>query len=62
MRRELKKYGITKLKCVYSTEDAIIQEKNFVSNKMVNGSSAFVPSVAGITIASEVVRFFLNEK
>ena len=61
MRRELKKYKITKLKCVYSTEDVIIQEKNFVANKMVNGSSAFVPSVAGITMASEIVRFFLSE-
>ena len=61
MRRELKKYGITKLKCVYSTEDVIIHEKNLVGNKMVNGSSAFVPSVAGITMASEIVRCFLNE-
>ena len=61
MRRELKKYGITKLKCVYSTEDIIIHEKKLVGNKMVNGSSAFVPSVAGITMASEIVRCFLNE-
>ncbi|EFM39411.1 ThiF family protein [Peptostreptococcaceae bacterium AS15] len=61
MRRELKKYGITKLKCVYSTEDVIIHEKKLVGNKMVNGSSAFVPSVAGITMASEIVRCFLNE-
>lgn len=62
MRRELKKYNITKLKCVYSTEEINIQEKKFVKNKMVNGSSAFVPSVAGITMASEIVRFFLSEK
>ena len=62
MRRELKKYNIIKLKCVYSTEEIKIQEKNFVKNKMVNGSSAFVPSVAGITMASEIVRFFLSEK
>ena len=62
MRRELKKYNITKLKCVYSTEEIKIQEKKFVKNKMVNGSSAFVPSVAGITMASEIVRFFLSEK
>lgn len=61
MRRELKKYGIKKLKCVYSTEDVIIHEKKLVGNKMVNGSSAFVPSVAGITMASEIVRCFLNE-
>lgn len=60
MRRELKKYGIAKLKCVYSTEDVIIHEKNLVGNKMVNGSSAFVPSVAGITMASEIVRCFLS--
>lgn len=61
MRRELKKYGITKLKCVYSTEDVIIHEKSLAGNKMVNGSSAFVPSVAGITMASEIVRCFLRE-
>lgn len=35
--------------------------KKLVGNKMVNGSSAFVPSVAGITMASEIVRCFLNE-
>ena len=61
MRRDLKKYGITKLKCVYSTEEPKIHEKNFVGNKMINGSSAFVPSVAGITMASEIVRCFINE-
>ena len=27
---------------------------------MINGSTAFVPSVAGIMIASEIVREFIN--
>lgn len=60
MRRELKKYDITDLKCVYSTEEITIETKILDKNKMINGSTAFVPSVAGITIASEVVRRLLE--
>ena len=50
MRRELKNRGITDVKCVYSVEEAIKHEGTEI------GSVAFVPSVAGLTIASEVVR------
>lgn len=60
IRRELKKYDITDLKCVYSTEEITIETKILDKNKMINGSTAFVPSVAGITIASEVVRRLLE--
>ena len=50
MRRELKNRGITDVKCVYSVEEAIKHEGTDI------GSVAFVPSVAGLMIASEVVR------
>ena len=58
MRRELKRRGIGKLKCVYSTEPAVPPlEKQFAPNgKPVPASNAFVPSVAGLIIASEVVK------
>ncbi len=51
MRRELKKRGINKLKVVYSKEPPISVEK-----RETPGSVAFVPSVAGLIIASEVVK------
>lgn len=63
MRRELKKRGIENLKVVYSKEKA---RKPFTSGekdvdqettrKVAPGSVAFVPSVAGLIAASEVVR------
>ncbi len=55
MRRELKKRGIRKLKCVYSTEKPIK-----LSEGQTPGSSAFVPPAAGLIIASFVVRQLLN--
>ncbi|MCM1245433.1 MAG: tRNA threonylcarbamoyladenosine dehydratase [Roseburia sp.] len=48
MRRELKKRNVKKLKVVYSKEEPIKQR--------VPGSVAFVPSVAGLLIAGEVIR------
>jgi len=62
MRHELKKRGIKKLKVVYSKEPPIQPILNNdseieVSNKRtIPGSVAFVPSVAGLIIASEVVK------
>lgn len=52
MRRELKKRGIKKLKVVYSKEEAIkhSESSNFP------GSVAFVPSVAGLIMAGEVIK------
>lgn len=49
MRNELKKRGILKVKCVYSEELPVIQTQT-------PASIAFVPSVAGLVIASEVVK------
>lgn len=49
MRRELKARGINSLKVVYSEEEPIIKER-------VPASISFVPSVAGLIIASEVIK------
>lgn len=51
MRRELKRRGVEKLKVVYSKE-----EPKDCGGQRVPGSTAFVPSVAGLIIASEVVK------
>lgn len=49
MRRELKKRGIKKLKVVYSREQPVVKNA-------VPASVAFVPSVAGLIIAGEVIK------
>lgn len=51
MRRELKKRGVERLKVVYSTEKALQP-----SSDCPVGSVAFVPSVAGLILAGEVVK------
>lgn len=63
MRRELKKRNIKHLKVVYSKEEPIepIEDEEFVSDekrqrRATPGSVAFVPSVAGLILAGEVVR------
>ncbi len=53
MRRELKKRGIDSLKVVYSKEEPV---KPSGSEPRTPGSVSFVPSVAGLIIAGEVVK------
>lgn len=58
MRRELKKRGVRKLKTVYSREEPrkpLIQVSD-QSGKIIPGSTAFVPSAAGLILAGEVVK------
>ncbi len=55
MRTELKKRGIKKLKVVYSEEIPAMQETG-EGGRRVPASCAFVPSVAGLIIASEVIK------
>ncbi|MBR5137063.1 MAG: tRNA threonylcarbamoyladenosine dehydratase [Clostridia bacterium] len=59
MRRELKTRGIDSLKCVYSEElprKAVEEGGKSVDGKhWVSGSNAWVPSVAGLIIAGEVI-------
>lgn len=54
MRTELRKRGVERLKCVYSDEKPVAVPKD--GERVVPASCAFVPSVAGLIIASEVVR------
>lgn len=60
MRRELSSRDIKSLKVVYSKEKPLkplFQEESITNTKKPTpGSTAFVPSVAGLIIASEVVK------
>ena len=63
MRRECRKRGIEHLKVVYSTEEALTPEDSGfpdetagTSRRSTPGSVAFVPSVAGLIIAGEVIK------
>ena len=57
MRKELGKRGIKHLKVVYSKEEP----KRFdVDNKTTPASISFVPSVAGLILASEVVKDLIS--
>lgn len=62
MRRELKKRNIKYLKVVYSKEEPVAPkmeltpEEGEETRRSTPGSVAFVPSVAGLVIAGEVVR------
>ncbi|MGN0262713.1 MAG: ThiF family adenylyltransferase [Eggerthellaceae bacterium] len=63
MRRELRKRGVGKLKVVYSEEVPItpgegqpVAEEPPSGRRSIPGSVAFVPSVAGLIIAGEVVK------
>ena len=53
MRRELKKRGIERLTVVYSKEEP---KKPVATEPRVPASNAFVPSVAGLIIAGEVIK------
>ena len=64
MRRELKKRKIPALKVVYSTEKPIETDAPVdpETHKKTPGSISFVPSCAGLIIASVVVRDLLHIK
>ena len=62
MRKELKKRGIPNLKVVYSQEPAMTpgadsdEPVELAGRKPVPGSTAFVPAVAGLILAGEVIK------
>ena len=69
MRLECRKRGIKKLKVVYSKEQAVrpfadiaaeVREEDDV-RRDIPGSMAFVPSVAGLIIAGEVIKELLKK-
>ena len=55
MRRELKKRGVKSLKVVYSKEKPLTPIAR-EGDQRTPGSVSFVPSVAGLIIASEVIK------
>ena len=56
MRKNLKELNISNVKCLFSTEKPIdTQQHNVIS------SNAFVPSVAGILLAREVILDIIND-
>lgn len=61
MRRELRKRGVKKLQVLYSKEEPIKpvgsgEEASGFGRRSVPGSVSFVPSAAGLIIASEIVK------
>lgn len=76
MRRELRKRGIPALRVVYSREEPIVPRKSDGGSgddledvsqggkravrRQVPGSVAFVPSVAGLILAAEVVKHLVG--
>lgn len=65
MRKELRKRGVKALKVVYSREPALVpqgdadQEEKPQGRRSIPGSVAFVPSVAGLILAGEVIKDLL---
>lgn len=65
MRYELRRRGIKALKVLYSSEAALTPkslEMPAPGRRQTPGSISFVPSVAGLMIAGEVIRDFVNLK
>ena len=62
MRKELKARGISKLKVLYSKEEPIEPKTELTreNGKVIPGSISFVPSVAGLIIAGEVIKDIIN--
>lgn len=61
MRKELKKRGISHLKVVFSTEDAvkpvgIEEEAAALGKRQIPGSTSYIPGVAGLMLAGEVIK------
>ncbi len=75
MRKELRKRGIDTLKVVYSKEPPIAvsphvpekeegneETKGQTSHRHIPGSNAFVPAVAGLVMAGEVIHDLLDSE
>lgn len=61
LRKELRKRNIKDLKVVYSTEEPIKPRYNEDFKEKTLGSVSFVPSVAGLIIAGEVVKDIISK-
>ena len=61
MRKELKKRGISHLKVVFSTEDAmkpvgVEEEAAAIGKRQIPGSTSYIPGIAGLLLAGEVIK------
>lgn len=60
MRHELKKRGVKKLKVVYSQEEPVVpklkSDEDCGKRRSIPASNSFVPPVAGLIIAGEVIK------
>ena len=63
MRRELRKRGINHFKVVYSEEPALtpLGSAEDSNKRQTPGSMAYVPAVAGLLMAGEIIRDLLGE-
>ncbi len=67
IRKECRKRGIGKLKVVYSREEPIppqshgLEEAPPEGRRAIPGSCAFVPSVAGLIMAGEVIKDLIHQ-
>lgn len=59
MRKELRKQNIKKLKVVYSEEEQI--KPKIEGEKQILGSTPFVPSTAGLIIASQIINSIIKQ-
>ena len=61
MRKELKKRGISHMKVVYSLEEALTPvgaeaEMAATGKRQIPGSAPFIPGIAGLLLAGEVIK------
>ncbi len=61
MRKELKKRGISHMKVVYSTEEALTPvgaeaEAAALGKRQIPGSTPYIPGIAGLILAGEVIK------
>ena len=62
MRKELRTRGIGKLKVLYSKEEPKEHKELVENGRSIPASISYVPSVAGLIIAGEVVKDLINKK
>ena len=61
MRKELKKRGISHMKVVFSTEEALTPvgaeaEAAAIGKRQIPGSTSYIPGIAGLLLSGEVIR------
>ena len=67
MRKELKKRGISHMKVVFSTEEALTpvgveEETAALGKRQIPGSTSYIPGIAGLLLAGEVIQDLAKSK